>query len=136
MIRFKLKKTLPPAQLYELYDAVGWTRGVKDRKKHARLLSSAYSNSDIVVSAWEGDILVGAIRAITDRFAHGVLYGLAVRPEFQRAGVAGELLERCISKYPNICWSAETEGPGEKLFRESGFRKSRNPHVLRGKCPV
>ena len=136
MIKFKSIKKLSPQGLFNLYQAVGWTSGVKNKKKHAILLSKVYSNSDLVFSAWHKNELVGVVRAITDKYAHGLMYGLVVRSEFQRQGIATKLISLCLKKYPKIQWSFEAEDPKFKLFKKIGFVKSKNAYLTKGSSPI
>ena len=53
-----------------------------------------FANSNLVVSAWRGDRLVGVARAITDFADCCYLSDLAVEREFQGQGIGRELIAR------------------------------------------
>jgi len=135
-IIFKTTKKLLPTALFDLYGSVGWTEAGANSKKHGALLAKVYANSDLVFSAWDGKILVGTVRAITDKYAHGCIFGLAVRPEYQNQGIGGKLLEMCVRKYPKIHWGATIENPQAAVFAEQGFVKSERDHLEKGVCPI
>jgi len=52
-----------------------------------------YENSDLVVTAWDGDMLVGVSRCITDWVWSCYLADLAVRNDYQGKGVGKKLVE-------------------------------------------
>jgi len=135
MIVYKEGKILPADQLFDLYESIDWTEG-KDKEKHSTLIQKVYENSDIVFSAWDGDKLVGAVRTITDKFAHGLIYGLAVNPDHDIEEIAKELISKCMAKYPDIRWSAEAEDWEEPIFKSMSFEKSKNSFLNKGNCPV
>ncbi len=136
MITYKEEKTLPADQLFDLYESIKWTEGVKDKEEHSLLIQKVYENSDAVFSAWDEDKLAGAARVITDKLVHGLIYGLAVNPEYNTNEIAKELISKCISLYPNIRWSVETEEWEEKIFRDLGFEDSKNSFLNKGDCPI
>jgi len=79
-------------QLAALFDSVGWQRRTADRARLSQLLNG----SRWVVSAWEGDRLVGFARAISDGAFNAYISTVAVLPEFQRRGIGRELVRRLM----------------------------------------
>jgi predicted N-acetyltransferase YhbS len=51
-----------------------------------------YAHSDIVVSAWDGEQLIGVARSVTDFHFCCYLSDLAVNPEYQGAGIGRQLI--------------------------------------------
>ncbi|MCX6758326.1 MAG: GNAT family N-acetyltransferase [Candidatus Nealsonbacteria bacterium] len=133
---YKTTKVLPAAKLFALYKAVGWVAENKNPKKHGLLLAKVYFNSSAVFSAWDKEMLAGAVRVITDKYAHGVIFGLAVDPRYQGQGMAEELLSRCFKKYPNVQWSVEVEPSAAELFQKQGFLPAKNQYMAKGENPV
>jgi predicted N-acetyltransferase YhbS len=76
----------------ELYRAstLGERRPVDDRERMAAMLR----NANLVVTAWDGPLLVGIARALTDFSYATYLSDLAVRVSHQRGGIGKELLRR------------------------------------------
>ena len=50
-------------------------------------------NSDLIVTAWDGDTLVGVARTITDWVWCSYLADLAVSPGYKRSGIGKKLIE-------------------------------------------
>jgi hypothetical protein len=55
------------------------------------VIQAAIDGAQLMVTAWDGDRLVGALRAITDFHLHCYVCELAVMPDAQRGGVGLEL---------------------------------------------
>lgn len=76
----------------ELYVAstLGERRPVDDRERMAAMIA----NANIVITAWDGDLLVGISRAISDFSYITYLSDLAVRVSHQKKGIGKELMRR------------------------------------------
>lgn len=91
-IAYRQGNDLDPDAVIELYQAstLGERRPVDDRERMGRMLGGA----NLVVSAWEGELLVGIARSLTDWSWITHLADLAVRASHQRRGIGRELVER------------------------------------------
>jgi ribosomal protein S18 acetylase RimI-like enzyme len=136
MIKYKTIKKLPTKNLFNLYQAVGWTKGINNKEKHEKLLFNVYANSNLVYSAWQENKLVGVVRAITDKYSHGLIFGLLVDPKFQKQGIGTKLISLCLKKYPKIQWSIETEKSKLKFYNKLNFVKSKNIYISKGSSSV
>jgi GNAT superfamily N-acetyltransferase len=90
MIEYRVGNDLDLDAFIELYRAstLGERRPVEDRARMAAMLS----NANLVVTAWDGALLVGISRSLTD-FAYATyLSDLAVRASHQRLGIGRELM--------------------------------------------
>ena len=56
-----------------------------------------FEGSNVVLTAWDGDRLVGVLRGVTDGAYTTYVCDLAVHPDYQ---LGHELLERVVSTYP------------------------------------
>src|SRR6266545_1249058 len=90
MITYRLGNDLDLDQVIELYRAstLGERRPVDDRQRMGAMLR----NANLVVTAWDGDLLVGISRALTDFSYATYLSDLAVRVSHQRRGIGKELI--------------------------------------------
>src|SRR5205823_6028130 len=88
-ITFRRTKKLSLDQVERLWRSVGWWVG----ENRPTLLPAALARSHSVVSAWDGDALVGIANAIAD--GHLVVYYpyVLVDPMYQRLGVGTKLVE-------------------------------------------
>jgi len=79
-------------QVIELYRAstLGERRPVDERDRMEKMLR----NANLVITAWDGELMVGISRSLTD-FAYATyLSDLAVRESYQRQGIGKELVRR------------------------------------------
>ena len=74
--------------IVEVYRSSGIKRPVEDLARIANM----YTNSNLIVTAWAGKKLVGISRSITDFYYCCYLSDLAVRKEYQKTGIGGELI--------------------------------------------
>lgn len=92
MIDYRTGNDLDLDAVIDLYRAstLGERRPVDDRARMAAMLKHA----NLVITAWEGDLLVGIARAFSDFSFATYLSDLAVRASHQRHGIGRELLRR------------------------------------------
>jgi len=89
-------------QVIELYDDSGLKRPTHDAARIAMM----YANSSLVVTAWDGDKLVGVARSLTDFCYACYLSDLAVCSEYQKMGIGKKL----------VTLTKETIGPKSMLL--------------------
>ena len=75
-------------QIIDLYNSSGLKRPTDDAERIAKI----YENSNLVITAWDGDLLVGVSRTITDFYYTSYLADLAVKLEYQKEGIGKKLL--------------------------------------------
>jgi ribosomal protein S18 acetylase RimI-like enzyme len=85
-------------QLTVLFNAVGWERRTADRERLAQLVHGSL----YVVSAWDGDRLVGFARAISDGATNAYISTVAVLPEYQKRGIGREVIQRLIAGHAGL----------------------------------
>jgi GNAT superfamily N-acetyltransferase len=90
MIDYRVGNSLHLDNVIELYRAstLGERRPVDDRERMAAMLEHA----NLVVTAWEGELLAGISRAFSDFAYVTYLSDLAVRASHQRMGIGKELI--------------------------------------------
>ncbi len=92
MITYRLGNDLDLDVVIKLYRAstLGERRPVDDRERMRLMLA----NANLVVTAWDGDLLVGMARSLSDFSYATYLSDLAVRGSHQRQGIGRELIRR------------------------------------------
>jgi predicted N-acetyltransferase YhbS len=90
VISYRTGNDLDLDAVIELYRAstLGERRPLDDRERMAAMLRHA----NLVVTAWEGDLLVGIARSLSDFAFCTYLSDLAVRASHQRQGIGRELI--------------------------------------------
>lgn len=92
MISYRSGNDLDVDAMIELYVAstLGARRPVSERERMGAMLR----NANVVITAWEGELLVGISRALSDFSYATYLSDLAVRVSHQRRGIGKELIRR------------------------------------------
>ena len=90
MITYRTGNDVDLEAVVDLYvdSTLGERRPVDDRERMARMLAEA----NLVLTAWEGTLLVGISRSITDWVYCTYLSDLAVRTDYQGRGIGRELV--------------------------------------------
>jgi len=117
------KKDLPIDQLHRLFYLSGWT-GSKDTLKsdHMEHFNLPFIHSTLVLSAWDEERLVGAVRVLSDTIIRSVIYDLVIDPQYQSKGIGKELIKRCIDHYPTSEWLVQTEKHISGYYEKIGFK--------------
>lgn len=99
MIAYRLGNDLDLDRFIEVYrlSTLGERRPVDDRDRMRQMLERA----NLVVSAWDGDRLVGIARSISDFCYATYLSDLAVDIAYQSRGIGRELISRTQSEGGN-----------------------------------
>ncbi len=86
------------SEILPLYRSVGWS----NYYERPQMLREAFQDSLCVLGAYEGDSLVGIIRAVGD--GHSVLFiqDLLVDPGFQRRGIGTALVKAMLERYAHV----------------------------------
>lgn len=99
IIEYKQTKEFTPAELKRLFLSVNWESG-----RYPEKLVNAMRNSEKVISAWDGDKLVGLIRALDDGNTVAFLHYLLVDPEYQGYHVGDNLMKQIMSFYEDLLY--------------------------------
>jgi len=80
-----------------LYKANEWSSANKPKELYRSLM-----NSHSLVTAWDGEKLVGLANAISDGYLVVYYSHVLVLPDYQGQGVGRELMNRVMSRYPDF----------------------------------
>ena len=86
------------AEMISLYRSVGWTN-YTDRPE---MLEAAYRNSLCILGAYDGDKLIGVIRAVGDGVSIVFVQDLLVLPAYLRQGIGTRLLQAILERYSDV----------------------------------
>jgi predicted N-acetyltransferase YhbS len=88
-IQYRLDSIPTPEQIIELYKDAGLPRPVDDVERIRKM----YEHSNLVVTAWDGEVLAGVSRSITDWVWSCYLADLAVRNDYKKSGIGRRLIQ-------------------------------------------
>ena len=96
-VDYRSTRDIPLGDVIALYKANGWSAVEKPEALHKALV-----NSETLISAWDGEALVGLGNAISD--GHLVVYypHLIVLPVYHGRGVGREIMRRLRQRYESF----------------------------------
>ncbi len=96
MITFSDRRDLDPAQLLRLFDQAPWAKG--------RTLEDAremLAHTDLAISAWDGDRLVGFGRVLTDYVYRASIWDVIVDQAYQGQDIGSAIMQH-ILQHPRL----------------------------------
>jgi predicted N-acetyltransferase YhbS len=129
MITYRTGNELNLAQVIELYRAstLGERRPINDVARMGEMLS----NANLVITAWDGDVLVGISRALTDFVYATYLSDLAVRESHQKQGIGKELMRRTQAAAPRAQLILLSAPKAQTYYPHVGFTQHPSAWVLK-----
>ena len=94
-IEYKEIKTFGRDELERLFLSVEWSSG-----RYPERLVQAMQRYETVLSAWDGERLVGMLCAMDDGVMTAYIHYLLVAPEYQHCGIGRRLVEIARSDMP------------------------------------
>lgn len=111
---------LPIEKVVALYRANKWSSADKPE-----LLLKALQNSHGLVSAWDGDLLIGLGNAITDGYLVVYYPHLLVLPSYQGKGVGYDIMQRMMSIYEGFHMHIlVADGQAVDFYKKCGFQRA------------
>lgn len=98
IIRYETTKDISDKDLRPLYTSVGWssyTEQIDD-------LNELLQNSQLVISAWSDNTLVGLVRTIGDGLSIQYVQDLLVHPDFQKQAIGTTLFNEVKERSSHI----------------------------------
>jgi GNAT superfamily N-acetyltransferase len=103
--------------LADLFRAVGWYRKANDVPRLDRMLEGTTQ----MVSAWEGERMVGFARAISDQAYNGYISSVAVHPRWQGKGLGERLITALMEQNDEIKFVLSAVPGIHGFYRRLGF---------------
>ena len=128
-MRYRTGNDLDLDQVIELYVAstLGERRPVGDRERMGKMLA----NANLVITAWDGDVLVGIARSVTDGVYCTYLSDLAVRETHQKQGIGKELMRRTQEAAPQASLILLAAPKAVEYYPKVGFTRHESAWWLR-----
>ena len=137
-------ESLPSSQPEIMYreNAILHSRDILDLYRSAPLpekalfseerIASMFTNSNLVISAWDGELLVAVARCLTDHEWNCYVSDLAIRKEYQKGGIGRELLRKvkeCVGDCVSVILLSRPETMA--YYAKIGFTKIENGFTLK-----
>lgn len=72
------------------------------------------------ITAWDGDLLIGCVRVLTDGYFFGTIPEIMVDPDYQRRGIGRHLMEMAWEASPTGLFFGAQPG-NEPFFEKLGY---------------
>ena len=100
-----------------------WPRNYDVDKTRAALAKT------LNITAYDGQVLVGCLRILTDGYYFGTITELLVLPQYQRQGIGSRLLQLAKEHTPTVLYfGAQPEA--EPFYEKNGCQKSLQSYML------
>ena len=109
-------------QLAALFASVGWQARAADRARLRQQVTGAM----FVVSAWDGEKLIGFARAISDGATNAYISTVAILPTHQRQGIGRELIHRLINGRKGLLFVLHADSRVTEFYLKCGFEHAEN----------
>jgi len=115
-------------QIIEVYTSSGINRPITDKTR----IEAMYANSNLVVSAWDREKLIGISRSLTDFCYACYLSDLAVRQEYQHLGIGRKLISLTKDKIgPQTMLLLLSAPAAMEYYPKVGFEHVQNGFIIK-----
>lgn len=117
-ITYTDEKRFTQDQVHELFASVGWQSAQYPERVHRALMGS-----DTVISAWDGERLVGLARVIDDGEMLAYMHWVLVNPAYQGMHVGSGLVQRVKQRYADYMFLEvmPEESKNAPFYQRQGF---------------
>lgn len=127
-IKFEVGKTPDTKQIIEVYNSSGINRPTGDYDR----IEKMYLNSNLIVSAWKDNELIGISRSLTDFCYACYLSDLAVKKEYQKDGIGRQLIAMTRREIGEKTALILLSAPAAmEYYPKVGFEKFENGFIIR-----
>lgn len=126
-IEYSIDRRPPVDQIIELYDNADLPRPTYDKER----IQKMYDNSNLIVTAWDNDLLVGVSRSITDWVWACYLSDLAVRDDYKKKGIGRQLIKLTKEKVGDQSMVLLLSVPtAMEYYPKVGFEKQESSFII------
>ena len=119
-IEISEKRNIDKDQILELYRKNKWSSAEKPNE-----LLKALENSHSLISAWDGDKLVGLANSISDGYLVVYYPHLLILPGYQEKGIGKMIMEKFQDKYSEFHQQIlVADGAAIEFYSKCGFKKA------------
>jgi len=132
MIEYKKNAKITPEQFVDILNRSGLAerRPVDDET----CIAGMVANGNLTITAWNGEVLVGIARSVTDFFYCCYLSDLAVDRDYQRQGIGRELIARTRAELGQRCSIILLSAPqAVDYYPHIGMQRHAQAWVMEGK---
>ena len=120
-ITYTEEKKFTQDEVQNLFLSVGWISG-----QYPSRLYKALMHSSTVITAWDGNRLVGLVRLIDDSELVAYMHYVLVDPAYHGQGIASEMIKMVKEKYRNYLYLEimPEERKNASFYEKHGFQEA------------
>ena len=130
MINYYDNKRVDYKRLTQLFIGAGW----KDKTNDPERLIAMVDNSQIVITAWDNDIMVGFARCTTDYVFNGQINNVVVDPEYRGKGIGKQLIKNILGKSSKVTYILRGDSENEEFYKRMGFVEAEHTLIFKRKA--
>lgn len=128
MISYKLGlENINWSELFDLYKKVGMLKRFIENREFDKI-ESAFEKSYKVVTAWDGENLIGSCRMLSDGICYGAVFDVAVLPKYQKKGVGKGLMNLLLKGEEDMTVHLTSTFGNEEFYKKLGFKKHKTAY--------
>lgn len=122
-ITYRETREFTAGEIKRLFLSVNWESG-----RYPDRIVRGLRKSSAVISAWDGNKLVGLVRGLDDGETVAFLHYLLVDPAYQGQQIGRALMERILEKYRNFLYVKIMPSDPKTIpfYRKFGFEQYEN----------
>lgn len=114
--------------LFNLYEKTGLLRRFIENKEFDKI-QSAFQDSYKVVTAWDGNVLVGSCRMLSDGISYGMVFDVGVLQEYQKKGIGKGMLNLLLKGEQHMSIHLTSTFGNEDFYKKLGFKKHKTAYA-------
>ncbi len=130
MIKYRDNAIITAEQAIDLYKRS--TLGERRPIHNVQTFEAMLQNANLTITAWDGEVLVGISRSLTDFAYVAYLADLAVDESYQRLGIGKRLIAETQSRLGSECMIVLLAAPkANEYYRHIGFEHNPRAWTLK-----
>lgn len=117
MIKYYMDKKVDFNKLIVLFNQVGWNDKTEDTSR----LRTMVESSQIVVTAWDKEEMVGFARCTTDYVFNAQINNVVVDANYRGKGIGKELINKIVDTSKQVTYILRGDIENERFYKEIGF---------------
>ncbi|SMQ80889.1 Acetyltransferase (GNAT) domain-containing protein [Bacillus sp. OV166] len=105
-------------EMKEIYSSVGWTKHTKE------IIKQVFEASNVIALVTVNGRIIGFGRAMTDGVFNAAIYDVIVHTEFQKQGIARQIMEYLLDKLSNVsCVHLISTSGNQDFYKKLGLKR-------------
>jgi ribosomal protein S18 acetylase RimI-like enzyme len=117
MIQYRTDKYVDYGKLIILFNQAGWNDKTRDMNR----LKAMVENSQVVVTAWDGEEMVGFARCTTDFVFNGQINNVVVDPACRKKGIGRTMIDKILGSSGKVTYILRSETESMGFYKGMGF---------------